>query len=82
MRKKKIWAGQIRWLTNALTSIIGVTAVGATGFAQGTANINALPFAAVMLIAALAIWATGSFVVAELEAAAEEEGGRREAGRE
>lgn len=71
--RKKIWASQIRWLTNALTSLIGVTAVGATGFAQGTTNIAALPFAVIMVFVAFAIWAVGSFVVAELEAEADDE---------
>lgn len=70
--RKRIWADQIRWLANALTGGIGATALAVAGLAKGAVNIGALPLAAVILLVAVTIWATGSFIVAEMEDAADE----------
>lgn len=67
MKHKKYWGGRLRRLGDVIAGTAAALAVVATGYVQGAALAEVLPYVAGTLIAILALWLVTSFIANEME---------------
>jgi hypothetical protein len=67
MKNGKYWGERVRSLTDAVSSAIAITSLGASGLAQALPNISALPWTVVGLVVSLVFWFAGSVVSKMIE---------------
>ncbi|NDP47156.1 MAG: hypothetical protein GZ085_01965 [Sulfuriferula multivorans] len=67
MKHKKYWGGRLRGLGDVIAGTAAAVTVVATGYAEGPALAEILPYVAGILIAIVALWLVVSYVSIEME---------------
>ena len=67
MKHKKYWGGRLRRLGDFIAVTAAAVAVVVTGYAEGPALAEILPYVAGALIAIVALWLVVSFISKEME---------------
>lgn len=67
MKHRKYWGGRLRRLGDVIAGTAAAVAVVATGYVQGPALVEILPYVAGTLIAIVALWLVVSFISKEME---------------
>ena len=67
MKHKKYWGGRLRGIGDVVAGTAAAVTVVATGYVEGPALAEMLPYVAGILIAIVALWLVVSFISKEME---------------